>query len=162
MSVDNKTEDLFFDAILHPHRSLSPRGFLLLMSAVGVVSFVAGTIFVLNDAWPVFGFFGLDAALLYFAFRKNYRDGRLYEHIQLSQEVLAVERVWPQGKTQSWSLNPYWVQVQMDDPPKHESRLKLLSHGKELVLGTFLSPKERLEVAHALSDALQAQKTSFN
>ena len=67
--------------VLHPHRSLSPRGFLILMSAIGLVSFVMGMVFLLIGAWPVMGFFGLDVALIYFAFKLNYRSGRLYETV---------------------------------------------------------------------------------
>ena len=43
------------------------------MVAIGAVSFVAGVVFLLMGAWPVFGFFGLDVLLLYWAFRLNYR-----------------------------------------------------------------------------------------
>ena len=60
---------LLFDAILRPHRSLGPRGFLALMIFVALVSFAAGIAFVSIGAWPVFGFFGLDALALYVAFR---------------------------------------------------------------------------------------------
>ena len=39
-----------FRAVLAPHRSLSPTGFVVLMSAVGLVSFVAGLAFFLIGA----------------------------------------------------------------------------------------------------------------
>jgi uncharacterized membrane protein len=42
----------------------------------------------------------------------------------------------------------------MDDPPKHDSQLTLRSHGRDLSIGTFLTPEERLELAHALRGAL--------
>ena len=38
----------------------------------------------LAGAWPVIGFFGLDVALIYLAFKLNYRSGRLYETIELT------------------------------------------------------------------------------
>ena len=47
-----------FSARLTPHRSLGPRGFLILMGIISAVSFVAGMIFWLAGAWPVVGFFG--------------------------------------------------------------------------------------------------------
>ena len=43
----------------------------------------------------------------------------------------------------------------MDDPPQHDSRLTLSSHGRTVAIGTFLSPEERLEVAHALGRAIE-------
>ena len=33
-------------------------------------------VFLLAGAWPVFGFFGLDVLLVYWAFRLNYRRAR--------------------------------------------------------------------------------------
>ena len=65
-----------FERVLLPHRSLPPRGFHLLMLVLGAVSLAVGIAFVSIGAWPVFGFFGLDVGLVYFAFRINYRSAR--------------------------------------------------------------------------------------
>ena len=91
-----------FDAILQPNTSLQPKGFLLLMVAIGSVSFVAGMIFMLMGAWPVMGFLGLDVALIYLAFRTNYRWARMYETVRLTADSLLVERVSSSGKVQRW------------------------------------------------------------
>ena len=48
-----------FRVVLTPHRSLSKRGFLILMLTLCGVSFIAGLAFLLIGAWPVMGFFGL-------------------------------------------------------------------------------------------------------
>src|ERR1700688_4252112 len=79
---------VFFDAVLMPHRSLSPAGFWLLMALVSAVSFASGMYFALHGAWPVFGYFGLDALLLYLAFRASYRAARRYETVKLTEEAL--------------------------------------------------------------------------
>jgi uncharacterized membrane protein len=147
-----------FDAVLHPHRSLSPAGFVILMSCISAVSFTTGIVFLLAGAWPIFGFFGLDVLLLYIAFRLNYRSGRLYETLHLTRERLTVQRVFPSGETRRWVFQPYWVRVHMDDPPRPESRLTLSSHGRSLAIGSFLTPEERLDVARALSAALAASR----
>ena len=147
-------EKVWFDAVLHPHRSLGPAGFLILMAALVSVSFTMGIAFLLAGAWPVFGFFGLDVLLVYVAFRVNYRSGMVYETLRLTSDDFTVRRVLPSGKEKSWSFQPYWLRVQMDNPPTTESELKLLSHGQELVIGSFLTPDERLEVAEALRAAL--------
>lgn len=144
-----------FAAVLHPHRSLSPAGFAVLMTVVGVVSLAAGTAFLLAGAWPVFGFFGLDAALIYVAFRTNYRSARLREMVRLTEDALTVRRVFPSGAERSWTLQPHWLRVEMDDPPEHHSQLRLRSRGRALVIGSFLTPGERLELARALEAALR-------
>jgi uncharacterized membrane protein len=145
---------LLFDAVLAPHRSLGPRGFLILMSAVCAFAFAAGLGFYLVGAWPVVGFLGLDVLLIYGAFRLNYRHGRMYESLTLTPRALTVARTNYWGETETWRFQPYWLRVSMDDPPRHDSQLSLTSHGKKLVIGAFLTPDERLEVARALRAAL--------
>ncbi len=69
MTDNDELEPTIFSAVLTPHRSLGSIGFLVLMIVFGVISFIAGMAFLLMGAWPVFGFFGLDVLLLYWAFR---------------------------------------------------------------------------------------------
>jgi uncharacterized membrane protein len=145
---------LYFDAVLTPHRSLSPEGFWILMALISGVSFLAGAFFVLHGAWPVTGFFGLDVLLLYVAFKANYRSARLCETVKLTVDALVVERVSLSGRRSRWTFQPYWLRIEIDDPPEHGSQLMLTSHGRSLIIGSFLSPEERLEVAHALRAAL--------
>lgn len=147
-------ERVHFDAVLNPHRSLGPRGFLILMLAVGGVSFVAGVVFLLMGAWPVVGFFGLDVLLIYVAFKLNYRSGRLVEAVRLTDSQLHIRRILPNGRTREWSFEPYWVRVEMDDPPEHASQLTLRARGRGLTIGAFLTPEERLQLARALVEAL--------
>ena len=103
-----------FDAVLEPHRSLNPKGFLILMAAVVVVSFAAGMLFVMMGAWPVFAFFALDVVLIYLAFRINYRGARMYETVRLTEEKLTVIRVSASGRVQKWSFQPYWLRINID------------------------------------------------
>jgi uncharacterized membrane protein len=143
-----------FRAILHPHRSLGPRGFLVLMGAIGAVSFVTGMVFLVMGAWPVMGFFGLDVALIYLAFKLNYRSGRLHELVELTPEALTVTRVHPSGKRESFDFNPYWVRVFVAEGPQGRTDLRLASHGREFSFGRFLTDDERRDFSDALSGAL--------
>ncbi|WP_247878218.1 DUF2244 domain-containing protein [Azospirillum sp. TSO22-1] len=147
---------VFFDAVLHPHRSLGRTGFLILMAAVAAVSFAVSLVFFLLGAWPVVGFFGIDVLLVWWAFRASYRSARLYERVRLTEEELTVQRVAWKQPDRRWSFQPYWLRVRMDDPPEHESQVTLSSHGRTVVVGSFLTPDERLEFATALQDALRA------
>jgi uncharacterized membrane protein len=145
-----------FDAVLTPHRSLPPLGFALLMGVVAAVNIGLGVSFMLRGAWPILVFCGLDVLLFYVMFRLNYRSGRLYERVRLRPGELVVERHDGRGGTQSWTFQPYWLRVAMDDPPRHDSQLVLRSHGRALAIGSFLSPAERLDLAQALRRALLA------
>lgn len=149
-----------FRAVLHPHRSLSPRGFLILMTGIGLVSFVTGMVFLAIGAWPVLGFFGLDLALIYVAFRLNYRSGRRYELVELSPELLKVTHVQPSGQAQSFEFNPFWVRVRLEQWRDGSNELKLASHGRELSIGRFLTDDERRDFASVLEGALLAARGS--
>ncbi len=146
---------IYMDATLKPHRSLSPAGFTLVMAAVAIGGFSIGLAFFVAGAWPVAGFCGLEIALLYFAFKMNYRSGKVQEHIQLSDDGLHITKVKPNGKVSRVRLEPSWLNVMMDDPPSHESQLVVATRGKGMILGAFLTPGERLEVADALRQALR-------
>lgn len=141
---------ILFDAVLHPYRSLSPRGFAILMVLLGAISFAAGFSFIALGAWPVFGFLGLDLALVYFAFRMNYRAARNYELVRLTEDKLSIARGGPRSRHETLVFQPYWVRVEFDDPPSHESQLRLTSHGRSVTIGAFLSPDERHELARDL------------
>ena len=145
-----------FDAVLAPHRSLSPRGFLVLMAAVGAVSFITGIVFLLMGAWPVLGFCGLDVLLIYIAFKLNYRAARLHETVRLTSDALVLRRVQPSGAQQSWQFNPYWVRLVVNsDRQTERSTLVLRSHGRDVLFGDFLPEEEKLDFARALRGALE-------
>ena len=147
-------EQVVFDARLTPHRSLSPLGFIVLMSLFCAISFAAGLIFFLAGAWPVIAFLGLDVLLIYLAFRINFRRAKMYETLCLTRSDLKVHRVDTRGEVKSWSFQPAWLQVLTDDPPGRDSQLTLRSHGRSLVIGRFLTPDERQDLATALRQAL--------
>lgn len=150
-----------FDAVLRPNRSLSPRGFFWLMVGFGGLCFVTGIGFVTAGAWPIVGFFGLDVLILYIAFKASYRAGNLYETVTLADGELHVRRVYPSGGSRQWRFQSTWLRVDMDDPPEHQSQLTVSSHGRTLAIGAFLTPDERLDLAHALRDALARERASL-
>lgn len=143
-----------FHAILTPYRSLSPAGFVILMAAVGAVSFVLGIMFLMIGAWPVFGFFGLDVLLIYVAFKLNYRSGRQFELVDVTREQLTVTRVHPSGRRESFDFNPFWVRVLLSEWPNGRTELRLAAQGRELLFGQFLTDDERRDFASALKGAL--------
>jgi uncharacterized membrane protein len=155
---ENQVPSPRFTATLLPHRSLSRKGFVAVMLAIGAVSFVGGVAFTVMGAWPVTGFFSLDLLLLYLAFRMNYRAARLLEKVDLAERELRLIRFHPSGKAESWSFNPYWVKFHHTRCENGAGELSLSSHGREVIFGAFLSSGEKESFAAALSVALARQK----
>jgi len=150
---EHPASPVFFDAVLCPHRSLPPQGFMLLMLVLSGVSFAAGVSFVLLGAWPIVGYFGLDVLLVYLAFRASYRSARMHEWVRLTEDTLTVERVSQYGERRRWQFQPFWLRVVLEEQEEN-NRLLLSSHGRELVVGGFLAPAERRNLAIALKEAL--------
>src|SRR3954454_21910556 len=156
---DGDAQQTLFSALLTPHRSLNRTGFLVLMGFLSVVSFAAGLAFLLMGAWPVFGFFGLDILVIYWAFKVNFRRAQAREEITVTPSELRVRRVSHRGHVVEWVLNPLWVRL---DQKSHEEygieRLYLVSRGRLVSVGSFLGPHEKASFAKALLAALQAAK----
>jgi uncharacterized membrane protein len=157
--VQDPSDSAQFSAVLTPHRSLGPTGFMVLMTGVCLVSFGTGLLFYLLGAWPVIGFMGLDVALIYIAFKLNFRALRLYETVDLTQDALTVTRVAPSGESQSWRFNPYWVRLSLQERIGRSSELSIASHGERLVFASFLTDEDREDFAAALSAALSVARS---
>jgi uncharacterized membrane protein len=145
---------VLYNAELAPHCSLPPRGFAAVMLLLAGVSGAVALVFVLRGAWPVTPFFGLDLLLVYVAFRISYRQARRREALRLTEESLTVERIDPRGERRSWRFQPFWLRVVLEEKDEHSNRLVLASHGRSLVVGSFLAPAERRTVARGLKAAL--------
>ncbi|HUC51306.1 MAG TPA: DUF2244 domain-containing protein [Xanthobacteraceae bacterium] len=158
-ATNTSTDSKIFSAVLTPHRSLGPTGFLIFMLCIAGISFITGVFFVMLGAWPVFGFFGLDVLLIYWAFRANYRTARAYEEVTVTSTELTLRQVSHRGRVREWTLNPLWVKL---DRIVHEEfgveRLFLVSHGRRLPIAGFLGPAEKASFAHALTKALGEAK----
>jgi uncharacterized membrane protein len=153
--LNDHSEPTLFSAVLTPHRSLSATGFLIVMVTVGGISFTAGMAFLLMGAWPVFGFFGLDALLIYLAFRANYRAGTAFEEVSVKPSELRVRKVSHRGNVSEWTLNPAWVQLEREVHAEFGiERLLLVSRGRKLAIAGFLSPDEKATFAGALAAAI--------
>lgn len=150
-----------FDVVLHPHRSLPQTGFVVLMIAVALVSFISGLMFWRLGAWPVTGFFGLDLLLLYLAFRWNYRAGRTVETVRLADGRLIVSRMVPGRRIRQWEFEPAWARVRVEGEGRHDRKVILSTRGRRLTLGAFLSPDERSSFAEALDAALRRHASAL-
>lgn len=153
-----------FHLVLRPNMSLSRRGFFWLMVLFGGVSLGVGAYFWTLGAWPVFGFFGLDVALLYFGFRLNYRHGRRYETLSMRDDKLIFAQGTPLGVTREWAFDPFWLRIKLErfgQDGEEIGGLILSSHGKYVSVGAFLSPPERESLSASLQLAMAARRDAL-
>ena len=162
MNAVPESVETSFERVLFPHRSLPSRNFHLLIGILGFVSLAVGVGFVCVGAWPVVGFFGLDVALVYLAFRLSYHSARQSETIRLAGDVFSVERMSARGERRVWRFQPFWVRVILEERPDQSNRLFVASHGRYLIIGDFVAPAIRRELAAAIREALARWRRSLN
>lgn len=145
-----------FSAALRPHRSLSPRGFAVLMAAVGGVSFIFGALFLALGAWPVFGFLGLDVLILYIAFRRSFADAEVSEIVEVTGHEVVLYNARPPKPLTERRFPRAWVRVHLDEDHEREliGSLALVYAGRRTEFASFLPPEERKSLAAALKAAV--------
>lgn len=149
----------FFDATLTPSRSLDRRGFVALLALLVAMNLFMAVRLAMAGGWPILPFLGLDIAGFVLAFWLNARAGRMAERVRLDGEALTVSHVDPSGARRDWSFEPAWVRVALHDRP--HGRVTITTNGKGVAIAEFLSPRERREVAAALTAALAARSRSL-
>jgi uncharacterized membrane protein len=154
-------DPVLFDATLRPNPPMAASALKAIVAVVAAVNLVFAVTFVLRGAWPVTPFMGTDVLLLAWAFRAVTRAAKRYERIQLTRANLLVARYPAQGDPSQVELNPYWVRVELEEPPQPSSKLTLHSHGRSVQVGAFLPAEERLSVAQSLRAALRRARETL-
>ena len=149
------SETVLLDAVLKPAPPMSPRALSTILGIVIAMNAAFAIYFVSRGAWPMMPFMGIDIALLAWAFRASTLAAQHEEHVVLTLSLLTIARRAPKIAPREFAFNPYWVRVDMASPPQHGSQLTLWSHGKGIVLGSFLPPLERAHFAERLKSALR-------
>ncbi|MSO80844.1 MAG: DUF2244 domain-containing protein, partial [Alphaproteobacteria bacterium] len=134
---------LLLDAVLTPHRSLAPKGFLALMAALAAGAASVGLLFASRGAWPVLPFLGGEVLLVWVAFRVNYRRGA-GGRLGRSARPAAT----PQLRAAALAARGAGAAAGPRPPPRRGE------HGRALAIGRFLAPEEKASFAQALAAAI--------
>jgi uncharacterized membrane protein len=147
-------DDLIFEAIIVPHRSLSRRGLRLLLGAIVLVCGINAAVFVVIGAWPVGGFTGVELLLAAVLLRLNATAARATEMLLLTSEALRIVRTDPKGRRAEHVIPPAWLTVTLEDRPGRVPGLWLASHGRREEVAKTLGEAEKRDLARALEQAL--------
>ena len=147
-------EPCYFEAVIVPHRSLSPRGLRLLVGAICALSVGTTTVFWWLGAWPIAGFNGVEITTALLLLRHNVRAARASEMLLLSPDALRIVRTAVDGTRSERSLQPAWLRVDVEERAGRVPGLFLASHGVRVEVAASLGEPEKLNLAQALKDAL--------
>lgn len=145
---------LYMDAEIRPHRSLSERGFIVLIGIVTVANVASAAVFIAMGATLVPIFLGLDMLAIFAAFVNSFRAARIIERVQVSARDVRVVRETPKSSEVIWESPTAFTRVAVEKDEDRVVDVRLALSGKETHVAAALSPRERAEFAQALQLAI--------
>ncbi|MEO8114755.1 MAG: DUF2244 domain-containing protein [Phenylobacterium sp.] len=148
------TRPVYMDAVITPHRSLSERGFVVLIAIVTVANCASAAVFIAMGASFVPIFLGIDLLAVIAAFVVSYRAARNVERVQVTAKDIRVLHETPKRSRLVWESPTAFTRVALDTEDERAVALRLSLSGKELAVAAALSPGERAQFAQALQHAI--------
>jgi uncharacterized membrane protein len=144
-----------YDVTLWPNQSLTRRGHVIAMAtaAAGLawpLVAMAGT----PAFWGLAPFLALAFAAIWFAIDRNGKQLCIEERLTLWRDEMRVERREPSGRLLRWQAEPLRVRLRLHKDAKVDDYLTLAGGGREIELGAFLAPEERVALASEIENAL--------
>lgn len=149
-----------------PHRSLSSKGFVIVIAVLACLLSAIGIGFFLAGAWPVVGFLGLELLVVWGAFKLNYRAARVRENIETTTETLKIEHTDEHGNSALSEFPVGWLRVHLSPSvapnicARYRQRVILSSHGHETEIGAFLHPNEKAKLSREVDGMVSRSKAA--
>ena len=149
------TWPLYMDAEIKPNRSLSPRGFIILICVITAANVASAIVFLMLKASLVPVFLGVDVLAVVVAFLASFKAGRMIERVQVSAAQVKVTYEAAGQVRLVWESPTAFTRVTTErDEEDRCTGLRLALSGRHTAVAAALSPRERSEFAKALEDAI--------
>lgn len=146
---------LYMDAEIRPNRSLSQRGFIILISVITAANVASALVFLSQGATLVPVFLGIDVMAIVVAFLASFRAAKMVERVQVSAEAVRVTYETPRHVRIVWESPTAFTRVTTErDSDDRVTGLNLALSGRVRPVAAALSPRERGEFGRALEDAI--------
>lgn len=149
---------VLFEAVIVPHRSLSPRGLIILICAIAGLCSLTALRFWLIGAWPVIGFSVIEVGLALVMLWLNAHRAKASELVLLTEDGVRIVRTSPRGERQERLLRSAWLNVVVEEAPGRVPRLILAARNIREEIGNVLGEVEKRDLAAALGAALHRSR----
>lgn len=149
---------VFMDAEIRPNRSLSRRGFVVLITVLTVLNCASAAVFLSMGAVFVPMFLGLDLVAVVVAFLVSFAAAKQIERVRVTERQVQVFQETPTWKKLMWESPTAFTRVTLLTEDDHAIDLRLALSGKEAPVARALSPAERAEFAKALEGAIYSAR----
>ena len=151
---------VYMDAELAPSRSLSPRGFFIVMAIMATCCGFMGLYFLSLGFLPIVGFLGLDVLALWYCFKLCFRDQKQRTFIRVTSRSIDLRYVDGRGRETTASLPSSFARVEIDCNGPHPGQaIRIAASGKAYLIGKFLTLDERQDFVKSLRSALHDAKS---
>jgi uncharacterized membrane protein len=150
---------LYMDAVITPHRSLSRKGFIILISVLTAINTATAVVFLAMRAAPVPLFLGLDLIAIVVAFIASRRAALKRERIQVTAAEVRVVLETPKGEHTVWQSPTAFTRVALVGPDEDDVDLQLRLSDRALGVARALTRSERRDFAVALERAIRRART---
>jgi uncharacterized membrane protein len=145
---------VFMDAEIRPHRSLSQRGFIILISIVTALNCASAAVFLAMGAYFVPMFLGLDVLAVVAAFMASFAATRRIERVRVTDRSVSITRETPNQSTLVWESPTAFTRVNLLTEDDQAIDLRVALSGRQEHVARALSPVERAQFARALEQAI--------
>jgi uncharacterized membrane protein len=142
------------DAVITPHRSLSERGFIVLIAVVTLANCASAAVFLAMGATLVPIFLAVDVLAIIMAFIVSFNAARQVERVQVTAREVVVTYETPKWTRVVWESPTAFTRVAVEREENRLVGVKLALSGKDVPVAQALSPHERAEFAKALELAI--------
>lgn len=154
MTMTAMASEAVFEALIVPHRSLSPRGVRRLIGVIALMCGLTAIRFWMIGAWPVAAFAVIEIGLAVFLIRLNVRRARASEVLTLSDAGMRIVRRDMDGNRAEKTLPAGWLNVNLIERPGRVPALVLSAHGIHEEVARSLGEEEKRDLSAALTQAL--------
>ena len=148
----------FMDAVITPHRSLSRRGFIILISVLTGINSLTALLFIALHAVPVPLFIGLDVIAIIVALVASRRAALNLERVQVTRAEVRVVRETPKGAHTVWLSPTAFTRVSLvGDDDEQDLHIRVSDRG--VAVASALTRREKREFAAALEQAIRRARS---
>jgi uncharacterized membrane protein len=149
----------YMDAVITPRRSLSRRGFIILIAVLTGINSLTALLFLALRAVPVPLFIGLDIVALMAALVASRRAARNLERVQVTSAEVRVVRETPKGARTVWLSPTAFTRVALVGEDGDDQDLQIRLSNRGVAVARALTRTERRDFAVALERAIRRART---
>jgi uncharacterized membrane protein len=140
---------------IRPHRSLSDRGFIILISVITAINCVTAAVFLSMGASLVPIFLALDVVAVAVAFAVSFASARRIERVVVTETRVRLLQETPRRRVLVWEGPTAFTRLTSEIEDDRIVELRLTVSGRNALVGRALGPKAREELRRCLEAALE-------